>query len=189
MKKFKLTKVFGGESVQIGIFDTKPQAANEMEEIIDSNNDNLDEDDDRYLTPFDFTLEEVEVMDVNKEIPDYDAARSFIGLVPKVKTTISAINPKHQKAIIALNALFTIAEAWNKADNFVADFSNRNQYAWFPWFRYSDAAAGFVYSGSDCSPSSASSSIGSRLCFKSAERAEQFGTQFIDLWNDFLLNK
>ena len=28
---------------------------------------------------------------------------------------------------------------------------------------------------------------GSRICFSTSERAEQFGKQFIDLWNDFLL--
>ncbi|MDD3019500.1 MAG: hypothetical protein PHX61_00805 [Alphaproteobacteria bacterium] len=187
MRKFQLTKVFGGESEPIGTFDTKPQAANEMEEIIDSNNDDLDEDDEDYLTPFDFTLKEVEVMDVNKEIPDYEAAKRFIGLVPIVKTTISAINPKHQKALIALNTLFTIAEVWNKADNFVPDFSNRNQWKWFPWFRYSDDAAGFVCASTHYTASGANANIGSRLCFKSEERATQFGKQFIDLWNDYLL--
>lgn len=186
MKKFQLTKVFGGESETIGTFNTKPEAASEMQEIIDTNNDDLDDDDADFLTPFDFTLDEVEAMDVNNEITDYEAAKRFLGLVTNVKTTISAINPKHVKALVALNALFTIAEAWNKADNFVPDYDNTNQYKWFPWFQ-KRGTAGFVCAGTDGTASYAYAFIGSRLCFSTSERAEQFGKQFIDLWNDFLL--
>ena len=38
MKKFKLTKVFGGENKTLGTFNTKPEAAKSMEEIIDAHN-------------------------------------------------------------------------------------------------------------------------------------------------------
>lgn len=100
---------------------------------------------------------------------------------------VNDINPKHIEAMIALNKLFTIAQAWNKEDGFVPDFSDWEQDKWFPWFVYNKDAAEFVYANTDGTPSSASADFGSRLCFKSYERAAQFGTQFADLYNKVFL--
>lgn len=183
MKKFQLKRI--GTNEAIGNFDSKADAADEMADIIEDNNEDLNTNDEDYLTPFDFECVEIEVSEVNKELGDYEAAKKFIGLVPDVKTSISAINPKHIKALIALNTLFTIAEAWNKADGFVPDFDNRNQEKWFPWFR--KESAGFVYAYTDSTATYTYANIGSRLCFKDSNRARQFGEQFIELWNDVLL--
>ncbi len=69
---------------------------------------------------------------------------------------------------------------------YVPDFENYNQYKWFPWFRKPQGSAGFVCAHTS-DAASGTDPIGSRLCFKTESRAEQFGTQFIDLWNKFLL--
>lgn len=115
----------------------------------------------------------MEVKSTYKPVLDsYEAAKIYLGGDAK----------NHQKALIALKKLIVIAEAWNKQDGFVPDFDNANQYKWFPLFRYDNESAGFVYD-----ESYTDSVLGSRLCFISSERAEQFGEQFIDLWNDFLL--
>ena len=105
-------------------------------------------------------------------IDSYEAAKTYLGEDAK----------NHQKAMCALEKLIVIAEAWNKKDGFVPDFDNTNQYKWFPLFRYDNESAGFVYDESYIE-----SAFGSLLCFISEERAAQFGEQFIDLWNDFLL--
>ena len=97
------------------------------------------------------------------------------------------INPTHIEALIALNKLFTIAQAWNKEDGFVPDFSDCNQEKWFPWFKYDKDAAGFVFAYTYSTPTVASTIVGSRLCFKSSERAAQFGKQFADLYNKVFL--
>ena len=104
-----------------------------------------------------------------------------------VARLVTDINPKHIEALIALNKLFTIAQAWNKKDGFVPDFSDWNQDKWFPWFKYDKDAAGFVCAHTNYAPTNANANIGSRLCFKSSARAAQFGKQFIDLWNDVFL--
>ena len=140
---------------------------------------------DEDISIFDYSIKEVEYEDVSTTIPDYKAAKDSLGSVG-VKV-IPEVREHHAKALNALNKLFTIAEAWNKADNFIPDFSNRNQYKYFPWFMYNDNAAGFVYAHTYSAASCASAHIGSRLCFSTSDRAEQFGKQFIDLWNDFLL--
>jgi hypothetical protein len=186
MKKYQLQKQ--NEDKVLGTFDSKQEAANEMEEIIENNNDELDEDDSDWLTPFDFTLKEIEVKEeINELVDSYEAATHYLGYKADVKTKINGVNPKHIKALIALNALFTIADAWNKADDFVPDFSNRNQYKYFPWFQYNDSTAGFVFAFTNNTATFAYANFGSRLCFKTSERAHQFGNQFINLWNDVLL--
>ena len=96
---------------------------------------------------------------------------------------LQEINPKHIEALIALNQLFNIAEAWNKEDGFVPDFSDWQQDKWFPWFSYDEDAARFVYANTLNAPATAYALIGSRICFISSARAEQFGNQFEDLYN------
>ena len=154
------------------------------------------------ISPFDFVLEEVECNEANEVITDFESARKFIGIksnfdftvakkllsksvvpIKGVARLVNEINPKHLDALIALNELFTIAQAWNKADGFVPDFSNWNQDKWYPWFKYDKDAAGFVYANTDTAPSTAHAYVGSRLCFKSSARAAQFGKQFADLYN------
>jgi hypothetical protein len=187
MKKYKLKRI--GENEPIGTFDSRFLATQKMEEIINDNNDAYDSYDEEYLIPFDFECVEIEVTDISNEIPDYEAAKRYLNFVPNAKISVNAVNPNHVKALVALNTLFTIAEAWNKADNFVPDFSNSDQYKYFPWFVYDDNAAGFVCAYTYTAATYTAAAVGSRLCFKSANRARQFGKQFVNLWNDLLLFK
>lgn len=46
--------------------------------------------------------------------------------------------------------------------------------------------AGFGYAHSSYSPSHTSATIGSRLCLKNSELASYCGTQFIEIWMDFV---
>lgn len=204
MKKYLVTNKKTQEIC--GKFDSKSEAADEMLGFIEEHNEDVDSDDEEYLTPFDFTLEEIESKEINEVVTDYEKAREYLGGKPNADFTVakkilsgncvqledvtrlvSELNPKHVKAIIAFNRLCTIAQAWNKEDDFTPDFSNRNQEKWFPWFVYSDDAAGFVCANTGNAATGASAGIGSRLCFKTSARARQFGEQFIDLWNQVLL--
>lgn len=204
MKKYLVTNKKTQEIC--GKFDSKSEAADEMLGFIEEHNEDVDSDDEEYLTPFDFTLEEIESKEINEVVTDYEKAREYLGGKPNADFTVakkilsgncvqledvtrlvSELNPKHVKAIIAFNRLCTIAQAWNKEDDFTPDFSNRNQEKWFPWFVYSDDAAGFVAANANGTATVASANVGSRLCFKTSARARQFGEQFIDLWNQVLL--
>lgn len=207
MKKFVLIQ--NGKEKPVGKYATKAEAADVMEQIIDDNNDDLDSDDENYLTAFDFRLEEVEVEEINEIVLSFDDARAYLNGKPNNDFTVSkkvlsgncvqladvarlvqGVNPNHIKALVALNELFTIAEAWNKADNFVPDFSDASQPKYFPWFVYDKGAAGFVYAFTNYTATYTHAYIGSRLCFKTRNRAIQFGKQFVGLYNQvFLLNK
>ena len=122
--------------------------------------------------------------EINVKVDSFEAALEFLGR--ENNACMCGIPDKHAKAMVAMYKLITIAEAWNKADNFVPGYDNTNQYKWFPWFQ-KRGTAGFVCANANYTASSAYACIGSRLCFSTSERAEQFGKQFIDLWNDFLL--
>ena len=185
-----------------GEYNSRKEASDILMEYIYYFNDCSDGD---YISPFDFVLEEVECKEVNEEITDFESAKKYLvgktndvfGVTKKLSKSIDTIkdaeilikelNPKNIEALVALNRLFTIAEAWNKADGFVPDFSNWNQAKWYPWFGYNKDAAEFACTGSLNAPSTAHASSGSRLCFKTEERARQFGEQFIELYNKVFL--
>ena len=204
MKKYLVTNKKTQEIC--GKFDSKSEAADEMLGFIEEHNEDVDSDDEEYLTPFDFTLEEIESKEINEVVTTYEEAREYLGGKPNADFTVakkilsgnhvklddvanlvSEVNPKHIKALIAYNRLCTIAQAWNKADGFEPDFSNTSQYKYFPWFEYSRDAAGFVSAIANGTATAAYAYFGSRLCFMTRKRAEQFGKQFIDLWNDVFL--
>lgn len=207
MKKYIIKNADGSEQSKMqAIHESRKEAGETLMDYLCEHNEDLDIDDDDYLSPFDFILEEVEVKDVNEVITDFESARKALGGKPNADFTVAKkilsgngvrledvarlvtdINPKHIEALIALNKLFTIAQAWNNEDGFVPDFSDLEQDKWFPWFKYDMDAAGFVSAYTASAPAYANASIGSRLCFKSSARAAQFGKQFADLYNKVFL--
>lgn len=207
MKKYIIKNADGSEQSEMqAIHESRKEAGETLMDYICDHNEDLDIDDDDYLSPFDFVLEEVECKEVNEVITDFESARKALGGKPNADFTVSKkilsgnavqlndvarlvtdINPMHIEALIALNRLFTIAEAWNKEDGFVPDFSDWYQDKWFPWFDYDKDAAGFVFAHTYDAPTHAAAKFGSRLCFKSSARAAQFGKQFADLYNKVFL--
>ena len=206
MKNYKIKYADGREqNIMRAIHNSYNEAAQTLMDFLNANNDFLSLKDDNYLTPFDFIIKEVDVKDVNETITDFGSAREALGIKPNIDfylvkrrhsekvaqfedaaRLVTDINPKHLKALIALNKLFTIAEAWNKEDGFVPDFSDLNQDKWFPQFKYKKDIAGFVFAGTDYTLYT-NANISSRLCFKTSERAKQFGKQFIDIYNEIFL--
>ena len=201
MKKYRVR--VKNSAFVFGEFSSKKEASIKLMEYINDVNKVLKND---YISPFDFVLEEVEIKEVNEEITDFESAIKYLvgkindvfGVAKKriyknsdhikdAEKLIKGLNPNHIEALVALNELFTIAEAWNKADGFVPDFSNWHQEKWFPWFRYDKDVAGFVFAFTNSAPTNAYAHFGSRLCFKSSARAAQFGKQFIELYNKVFL--
>ena len=199
MKRYIIKNADGSEQSEMqAIHKSRKEAGETLMDYICNHNEDLDVDDDDYLSPFDFVLEEVECKEVNEVITNFKSAKKVLGLKPNDYTLfehlpkfiaqfISDINPKHIDALVALNELFIIAQAWNKEDGFVPDFSDWEQDKWFPWFVYDKDAAWFVFADTDYAHTSADANIGSRLCFKSSARAAQFGKQFADLYNKVFL--
>lgn len=155
----------------------------------------------------DYIVEEIDTKDVNECITDFEKARQVLELKPNISFSVikdlrrdsailhekiarfaKEINPKYLDALIALNKLFTIAAAWNKLDDFVPDFSNWSQNKWIPLFEQSDLTKKLEFLSTACMFSEMNESFGPPLCFKTHERAWQFGTQFLDLYNKIFLS-
>ena len=200
MKKYIVK--FKGSGKVFGVYASQEEASLKVVEYINDSNDDLEGD---YVSPFDFVLEEVECKEVNEVITDFETARKFLGIKPNdeftvvrkkhsesdiqfddVESLVDDINPKHIEALIALNKLFTIADAWNKEDGFVPDFSDYKQQKWFPLFDYTNDA-GFVYATTSYITSHATVPLSPLLYFKTRERATQFGDQFAHLYNKVFL--
>ena len=196
MRKFVIKNADGSEqTVMRAIHNSRKEAGETLMDYICDQKNFLSIDDDDYLSPFDFVLEEVECTEVNEVITDFESAKKALRADYFLSTNegklaaslMNDINPKHVKALDALNKLFTIAQAWNKEDGFVPDFSDWEQDKRFPWFEYHENVAKFVCIRAGNAPTFAYASVGSRLCFKTPERAEQFGKQFEDLYNKVFL--
>lgn len=205
MKKYIIKNADGSEQhVVPAVHNTRKEARlallHYITGVVEETNDDCIGD------PFNYIIDDFEEVDVNERITDFESARQALGIKPntgfhvvKEKLSESAvplegiarlvedINPRHLEALIALNQLFTIAEAWNKEEEFVPDFSDWKQDKWFPWFKYDKDAAGFVFAATSHTPTSVCAYFGSRLCFKTSERAAQFGKQFTDLYNKVFL--
>ena len=114
--------------------------------------------------------------------------------------------PKH---IIALMKLETIAKAlWGRNWEPVPDAEGKKRF-WYPWFAlwtkkemedltpyqrgallsahaYFGAVAGFGCLDTSYRSSNADASLGFRLCQETEEKARYFGTQFVELWAEYL---
>lgn len=206
MRKFVVRLADGSEQILMRpMYDTRNEAVQGIMDYVAKCNDGLGMEDSKRISPFDFKVDEVEVDDVDDAIADFKDAVEYLGLDVNdgyevygrekrgagslkkrdVEKLVRELNPRHVEALIALNELFTIAEAWNKADGFVPDFSDKSQQKFFSWFKYDKDVAQFVLSVN--MTSTYASAFGARLCFKTAERAMQFGLRFEGLFNKFLM--
>ena len=195
MRKFVVRLADGSEQCLIRpLYDTRNEAVQGIMDYVAKCNEALGMEDSKRISPFDFKVEEVDVDDVDGVITSFGLAVEYLCLNGNdkhsvcgrdVEKLVRELNPRHVDALIALNELFTIAEAWNKADGFVPDFSDNDQRKYFPWFAYDKDVMRFSPNGS--MSSAYASTFCARLCFKTANRAMQFSLRFAGLFNKFLM--
>lgn len=78
-----------------------------------------------------------------------------------------------------------IAEVYN--EGWLADYKNKNQKKYYPYFEYNIASSSFGFSGTYCGCWAALADGGSRLCsFKTEELARDAATKFIKEYNEWL---
>lgn len=168
------------------VHDTRKKAENTLMGYIQNYNKFNEE----YLSLFDFVIEVEECYEPSKIIPDFEQVIGFdVFILAKESFCFRdvEINYKQMMSLIAMNQLLSIAEAWNKLDGFVPDFSNWSQDKWTPLFAQTALTKRLEFSTA-CMFSEVNESFGPRLCFKTRERAWQFGTQFLDLYNQVFLS-
>ena len=119
---------------------------------------------------------------------DYTTIKTFEDACKKVNTDpaklpdVSGILEEFAKPIIAAYKLLIIYKAIN--NEWKPDWSNWDQYKYYPWFEV--LSSGFGFSASTYGYDYANTGVGSRLCFESEEKAKYAGNQFLQLYKDFL---
>lgn len=150
-----------------------------------------------------FCKREAPTLDNYKTIKSYEDACEALG-VPTIKPDMNL--PKH---VVALMKLETVSKAlWGKNFDPMPDPKGEKCF-WYPYFALytqdeieglneaqrgallsanapGGAYAGFGYLYAYGRSSNANATIGFRLCQETEEKAQYFGTQFIELWAEYL---
>lgn len=126
----------------------------------------------------------------NKRIKTFEDACKTLKLdSKKVIPDFSCYPEKDKKAMEAHAKFIIIVRASNKLENngkeWTPDWSNDNEYKYYPWFDMSKGSSGFRYDAYD--DWHAVTGVGSRLCFKTEELAEYTANMFIDLYKAYFL--
>jgi hypothetical protein len=92
----------------------------------------------------------------------------------------------HSSLQRATNAFYKL-DVINKSllEGAVLDWEDSNQKKWYPWFTDYSTGSGFRFLDANCGWAGTNASGGARLCLDTQEKAKYFGTQFLDIWNDF----
>ena len=121
---------------------------------------------------------------------DYTTIKTFEDACKKVNTDpaklpdVSGILEEFAKPIIAAYKLLIIYKAIN--NEWKPDWSNWDQYKYYPWFEV--LSSGFGFSTSFYLYDHSVTTVGSRLCTDTSEKAIYILNQFPDLWKNWLLN-
>jgi len=96
------------------------------------------------------------------------------------------------RGLIALLKLQVIVFAVNNDEpgqpEWIADYNNKDQYKWFPWYVGGDrSGSGFRFGESYCLWAYAYTTGGARLALKDEERAEHMNEHFADLYKELYL--
>jgi hypothetical protein len=118
-----------------------------------------------------------------RAIKSFEDACKRTGDDPLALPDVSGIPEEFRKPIIAAYKLFIIYKAIN--NGWRPDWSDSNEWKYYPW--YGVLSSGFGFSHSSYSYVHSSSSVGSRLCTDSSEKAVYIAEQFKDLYQDYFL--
>ena len=114
-----------------------------------------------------------------KEIKKVEDAFRFLGLDYKAWQKEHKHLPDDVQAYMKLTY---IAKAINGGK--WMDYSDTSVNKYYPYFYASGSGSGFSYNG--CGYVRSRSSVGSRLCFETSEKAIYAGQQFLDIYNQYI---
>lgn len=113
-----------------------------------------------------------------------------LGITPILNPDLSWVQPKNQKAIVAVNTLFNVHEAHNKANGFVPNWADSSQrkHNVLQWIEENtDKASGFGFSGTYYVSWHTTTAVGSRLVVGTIEECIHIGTKYMYLYEDWFL--
>ena len=120
----------------------------------------------------------------------FEKACDILNLDPTALPVVNHLPDQDQKALIAHYKIMKVIEAKNKQNNnWKPDWTNRNQWKYYPWLRVEEkedkSGLGlsyfyYVYAFSH-------TSVGSRLCVGSASQAKEVFVECKDLYEEYFL--
>lgn len=119
-----------------------------------------------------------------RTIKSFEDACAKEGIDPEKLPDVSMIPEEFAKLIIAAYKLMVIFKAIN--NGWKPDWSNYNQLKYYPWVRV--LASGFGFSHSYYDYVGTFTSVGSRLCTDSSEKAMYIAEQFKAEYKDYFLH-
>lgn len=124
--------------------------------------------------------------DISEIAVDFRSAIDY--LCEDIHQFTIGMTKKQSSKLSALNKLLILAEAWNTFDGFKPDWGNRIQRKYYPAFELRKGKFEFWDVSYVSYVRWISDSHASNFSFKTKERAEQFGKQFIELFRIVLTN-
>jgi hypothetical protein len=127
-------------------------------------------------------------MDITKKITSYEDACKELGLNPEKLPIVEDLPEKDRKSIIAYYKLIIVIRALNEGWE-ASILSNERKYErkyWNYFYAPYGTYDGLVSDDADSACSSMTTSVGSRLCFKSRKLAAYAREQFRDLYFEYL---
>lgn len=118
-----------------------------------------------------------------KTIKTFEDACIRMNEDPEKLPDVSSFPERFRRSIIANYKLMIIYEAIN--NGWIPDWSNWNQYKYYPWLPV--LSSGFGFSRSSYGYVIAGACVGSRLCTDTSEKAKYMGKQFEAEYRDYLL--
>lgn len=113
-------------------------------------------------------------------IKSFEDACNKVGIDPAALPNVSMLPEQMQNALVAQYKLWVIAKALN--DGWEPDWTNDDEYKYYPWFYMQDGSSGLGFSDPGFDDDYAGTAVGSRLCFKSSELARYAGKTFLELY-------
>lgn len=101
MKKYIIINSDGSQqNVMKAEHNTHKEAVDELVEYVDNYNSGTHSNENNYVSPFDFIIDEVEFMDTNELIPNFKYAQKFLNISPNDDIEIiarkSVLIPQHK---------------------------------------------------------------------------------------------
>ena len=118
-----------------------------------------------------------------KTIKTFEDACKKLNLDAALLPDLSMIPEEFRKPIIAAYKLLIIYKAIN--NGWIPDWSKSTQWKYHSWFAVLSSGFGFSFSSYSCT--SPGTSVGSRLCTDSAEKALYIAKQFEAEYKDYFL--
>lgn len=120
-------------------------------------------------------------------VKSYEDACAIAGITPITLEQFSFLPEDQQKAMFGLHKITTVINTLN--GGWKPDWNNSNEWKYYPWFLMRDQAGetpGSGFSSYGCDYDCTCSTVGSRLCLDTSEKAEYVAEIMLQEYKDFM---